>query len=94
MKFTISAQRALQGNDIDIQIEADGDEVIAKVAYNLDGFSLDSNDFTQNPLVFFQRTFSQAGDAGPRKLHQLIVQVEGLSEQPTKYASKIWNDLT
>ena len=41
MKFNISVQRALLGNDLDIQIDADGDEEIVKVAYNLDGFDLE-----------------------------------------------------
>lgn len=92
MKFNISVQRALIGNDLDIQIDAEGDEVIAKVAYKLDGFDLEADDLTENPVVSSHRTFSQVGDAGPKMLHKLIVQVQGPPDQPLKSASRIWND--
>ena len=66
MKFNIAVQRALMGNDLDIQIDADGDEQIVRVTYTLDGFDLDGDDYTDNPVVSSHRTFSQAGDAGAK----------------------------
>lgn len=92
MRFNIAVQRALIGNDLDIQIDADGDEQIVKVIYNLDGFDLANDDYTDNPVVSSHRTFSQAGDAGPKMLHKLIVQVQGSVDQPTKSGARVWND--
>lgn len=92
MKFNIAVQRALMGNDLDIQIDADGDEQIVKVSYTLDGFVLADDDYTDNPVVSSHRTFSQAGDAGPKMLHKLIVQVQGPADEPTKSGSRVWND--
>lgn len=94
MKFNISYQRAFVGNDIDIQIDAEGDEVISSVDYNLDGFDLDQDDLGQTPVVSFHRTLSQTGDAGPGKLHKLIVEVHGKTGEASKNASRVWTDLT
>jgi len=93
MKFDISVQRNIIGNDLDIQIEAEGEEVIASVDYILDGFTLDTDNFGDSPLNFLNRTFSRAGDGGPGKQHRLIVKVHGKAGDPDKNGSRIWTDL-
>ena len=47
MKFNISYQRAFVGNDIEVQIDAEGDEVITAVEYNLDLFALLQDDLAE-----------------------------------------------
>ena len=47
MKFNISYQRAFVGNDIEVQIDAEGDEVITAVEYNLDRFALLQDDLAE-----------------------------------------------
>jgi hypothetical protein len=93
MKFNISYQRAVAGNDIEVQIEAEGEEVIVSVDYNLDGFDLDRDDLSDAPVVFFHRTLSQVGDASPGKRHKLTVGVHGKAGEPTKNGSRVWTDL-
>ena len=94
MKFNISYQRAFVGNDIEVQIDAEGDEVITAVEYNLDGFDLPQDDLTETPVVSFHRTLSQVGEAGGGKLHKLIVRAHGKSGEASKDASRVWTDLT
>lgn len=94
MKFNISYQRALIGNDVEVQIDAERDEVITSVEYNLDGFDLDGDDLSKTPVVSFHRTLLRVGDAGPGKLHKLIVEVHGKPGEVTKNASRVWTDLT
>jgi len=93
VKFDISVQRNIIGNDIDIQIATEGDEIIAAVDYILDGFSLGTDDFNDTPLNSLRRTFSRAGDAGPGKQHRLIVKVHGKPGNPDKNGSRVWTDL-
>jgi hypothetical protein len=40
MKFTLTYQRAVAGNDIDVQIQAEGPEIISNVQIVLDEFDL------------------------------------------------------
>ena len=94
MKFNISYQRAFVGNDIEVQIDAEGDEVITAVEYNLDGFDLPQDDLTETPVVSFHRTLSQVGEAGGGKLHKLIVRAHRKSGEASKDASRVWTDLT
>jgi len=94
VKFNISYQRAFVGNDIEVQIDAEGDEVITAVEYNLDGFDLLQDDLAETPVVSFHRTLSQVGEAGRGKLHKLIVRVHGKPDDASKDASRVWNDLT
>jgi len=94
LKFSITYQRAFMGNDIEIQIDAEGAEVISAVGYNLDGFGLPADDLSETPVVFFHRTLSQVGEAGPGRLHKLIVEVRGKPGDASKYASRVWTDVT
>jgi len=93
MKFNISYQRAVVGNDIEVQIDAEGDELIVSVDYVLDGFDLDGDDLSDAPVVSFHRTLSHVGDAGPGKRHKLTVGAHGKPGEPTKNASRVWTDL-
>jgi len=94
VKFDISVQRNnIIGNDIDIRVEAEGDEVIVSVDYILDGFNLDTDNFNDTPLNSLRRTFSQAGDARPGKQHRLIVKVHGKPGSSDKNGSRVWTDL-
>jgi hypothetical protein len=94
VKFTITYQRALMGNDIDIQIDAEADEIISAVNYNLDGFELPADDLSQTPVVSFHRTLSRAGEAEPGQLHKLLVEVLGKPGEASKFASRVWTDLS
>jgi hypothetical protein len=93
MKFTIAYQRALSGNDIDLQIESEGDEAIFAVTCSLDGFGIGSDDLADTPVVSFHRTFSQAGEARPGQTHKLVVEVRGKNGEP-RFATRIWTDAT
>jgi hypothetical protein len=62
MKFSITYQRAFMGNDIEIQINAEADEVISAVDYNLDGIGLPADDLSETPVVSFHRSFSRVGE--------------------------------
>jgi hypothetical protein len=94
VKFSITYQRAFMGNDIEIQIDTEADEAISAVDYNLDGFGLPGDDLSETPVVSFHRTLSQVGEAGPGRLHKLIVEVHGKPGEASKYASRVWTDLT
>jgi hypothetical protein len=94
VKFSITYQRAIMGNDIEIQIDAEAGEVISAVDYNLDGFGLPGDDLSETPVVSFHRTLSRVGEAGPGRLHKLIVEVRGQPDEASKYASRVWTDLT
>jgi hypothetical protein len=94
MKFNLSYQRALIGNDIDVQIDAETEEVILGVNCTLDGFGIASDDLSQTPLVSFHRTLSQVGEASSGQLHKLVVEVIGKPGEANKYASRIWTDVT
>jgi len=94
VKFNISYQRALLGNDIEVQIDAEGDEVITAVEYNLDGFDLPQDDLSETPVVSFHRTLPHVGEAGQGKLHKLIIRVYGKPGDASKNASRMWTDLT
>jgi hypothetical protein len=93
MKFTIAYQRAFSGNDIDLQIESEGEEVICAVTCSLDGVGIGSDDLADTPVVSFHRTFSQAGEARPGQTHKLVVEVRGKDGDP-RFATRIWTDAT
>ena len=94
MKFTIACQRAFSGNDIDVQVEAEGEEAIVAVTCSLDGNEIGSDDSSQTPVISFHRSFSQAGEARSGEMHKLIVEVRGKDEEPSRFATRIWTDLT
>jgi hypothetical protein len=70
MKFNLTYQRILVGNDIDVQMDAESGEIISGVKCTLDGFEMASNDLSQTPLTSSHRTANQAGDAGPGQTHE------------------------
>jgi hypothetical protein len=94
MRFDLTHQRAIIGNNIDVQIDAEHGEVISEVNCTLDGFEISSDDLSQTPVVSFHRTFNQAGDAIAGQAHKLDVEVIGKPDEPNKYATRIWTDLT
>jgi len=94
MKFNLNYQRALIGNNIDVQIDAETGEIISGVNCTLDGFEIASDDLSQTPVVSFHRTFSLAGDASSGQAHKLVVEVIGKPGEPNTYATRIWTDLT
>lgn len=94
MKFDLAYQRALIGNKIEVQIDAETGEIISGVNCTLDGFEIASDDLSQTPVVSFHRTFSQVGDANSGQAHKLVVEVIGKPGEPSKYATRMWTDLT
>jgi hypothetical protein len=94
MKFTIACQRAFSGNDVDLQIEAEGDEAIFAVRCSLDGAEIGSDDLGNTPVISFHRSFPQVGEARPGETHRLIVEVRGKGEEPSRFATRIWTDPT
>jgi hypothetical protein len=92
MKFTIQRNRAIAGNDITVGIEAEGNEVIAHVTTNLDGFDI-GDDEVDPPSVSFERQFLQAGDASPHLEHRLVVTVTD-SQGNAKSAARLWQDVS
>jgi hypothetical protein len=92
MKFTLAYQRALMGNDIAVQIQAEGKEVIANVQIALDGFDL-ANEGVDPPAVQYQRSILQAGDAAPHKEHNLIVTATD-TEGKARTATRRWQDVS
>ena len=93
MKFTIAYQRALTGNDIDVQVEAEGEEMIFGVTCSLDGFEIGSDDLSEAPVVSFHRTFSRVGDAAPGKDHKILVEATGKDGKLSR-ATRVWTDPT
>ncbi len=94
MKFDLTYQRALLGNNIDVHIDAETGEIISGVNCTLDGFEIASDDLSQTPAVSFHRTFTQVGDASAGQAHKLVVEVIGKPGEANKYATRIWTDWT
>lgn len=92
MKFTLAYQRALAGNDIDVQIQAEGREIISNVQIVLDGFDL-INETVDPPAIQYQRTILQAGSAAPHMEHSLVVTATG-TDGKTNTATRKWQDVT
>jgi hypothetical protein len=93
MKFTIACQRAVAGNDIDLQIEAEAAEEIVGVTCLLDGSEISSDDLRGTPVISYHRTVGQAGEARPGQTHHLIVEVRVKNEGPSRFATRIWTDV-
>ncbi len=94
MKFNVAYQRAVIGNDIEIQIDAENEEIISGVNCTLDGFGIASDDLSETPVVSFHRTLSRVGEARPGEVHRLLVEVRGNPAAAAVYASRIWTDLS
>lgn len=90
MKFTLTHSRALAGNDILIEVEADEGKSIQRVETSLDGFTL-ADDLLENPSDSYQRSFLGAGDAGSGTEHRLVVSAEQDDDKAHSSIS-IWTD--
>jgi len=90
MKFSIQHNRAIAGNDITIGVDGEGNEVIAHVTTNLDGFAI-GDDEIDPASVSYERQFLQAGDASPHLEHELIVTATD-TQGNTKTADRRWQD--
>jgi hypothetical protein len=90
MKFSIQHNRSIAGNDIMVGVEAEGDEVIAHVTTNLDGFDI-ADDELDPPSVSYERQFLHAGDASPLLQHVLRVTVTD-KQGSAKTADRRWQD--
>jgi hypothetical protein len=90
MKFSTQRQRAITGNDLVIGIEAEDDELIARVACTLDGFELGTDELDP-PAVSYEREFPRVGNAGPNTGHELKIAVTDPNGK-TKIAVRRWED--
>ena len=92
MKFTLSHSRAVTGNDISVQVEADDGDALTLVTSELDGFSLAEDDLSP-PDSSYDRSFNQAGLASPAMDHVLNVSATASSGK-TRAATHRWTDET
>jgi hypothetical protein len=90
MKFSTQRQRAVIGNDLVVGIEAENDELIARVACALDGFELGTDELDP-PGVSYERDFSRVGNAGPGMGHELKITVTDPNGK-AKIAVRRWED--
>ena len=90
MKFTLNHARSITGNDISVHVEADKGNAIRRVRTVLDGFEL-ADDPLDAESDSYERTFSNAGTAGPGNEHRLLVSAEQ-SDNKTHSATSIWVD--
>jgi hypothetical protein len=75
MKFVFTIQRnPVGGNDIDVQITADGDETMSAVVVRLDDSEL-CNVLVDESTTSWERAFFRVGSAGPGIDHILIATV-------------------
>lgn len=92
MKFSIQHRRSVMGNDIDVAVDSEGDNLISHVTTTLDGFDI-GDDELDSPCASYQRQFLQAGDTSPHLAHKLAVQVRDMQGK-TIAAEALWEDLT
>jgi hypothetical protein len=90
MKFTLNHSRALMGNDISVNVEADEGKSILRVEAKLDGFAL-ADDLLESPSDSYQRTFLSVGNAGSATEHRLVVSVEQ-DDGKVHSSTSVWTD--
>lgn len=91
MTFTFQIARDLIGSNISFIVKSDLGREIVRVRTNLD-FVNQGDDRVNPASTHFERTFRQAGIAGPGMTHTLIV--EAFDESGTvETATKIWVDV-
>jgi hypothetical protein len=90
MKFSTQHQRAITGNDLVTGIEAENEELLARVACTLDKFELGTDELDPSS-VSYERDFSGVGDAGPHTEHELKITVTDPNGK-TKIAVRRWED--
>lgn len=92
MRFCVNHSRGFMGQDISVTVGVDGSETIASIDVDLDGFSID--DFDAPPGTdSYQKTFSQAGEAGPGNEHTLTVTANDQNGNPHSSVTQ-WTDAT
>ena len=72
MKFSISHERALLGNNLNVAVVREGEQVITEVETVLDKSRL-ALDHLERESVHYQRHFRQVGTSGPGYEHTLLV---------------------
>lgn len=90
MKIQMRHARALEGNDLAVNVDADGSETIASVDVELDGFTI-ANDPLADGSQSYERVFPKAGDARPGEEHTLVVNVTA-GDGAAHSATSIWVD--
>lgn len=92
MEFIITWQRALVGNNVNVRIRTEAEEIIVGVTCSLDNVLIGSDELSDAPSLFFQRSFIQVGEARPGLPHRLIVEVRGKDGEPSRFATSVWTD--
>ena len=90
MKISITHTRAIQGNDITVTVDCNDDESVTWVETRLDGFVL-ATDALEPAEQSYERSFTQAGDAGPSMDHELTVEAINRANQ-SSHAIVRWAD--
>jgi hypothetical protein len=90
MKFKASHARAVTGNNIEVEVECDGDEEIIHVKVELDGFPLADDDL-ESPAEEYDNQFLNKGDAGPLMDHKLVVTAT-TGDDKTHSSTTVWTD--
>lgn len=90
MTFTFQVSRDVIGNSISFIVKSDLSREIVRVRTTLDFFNL-ADDQVSPASTHFERSFRQAGSAGPGMSHTLTV--EAFDEAGTvETGTKIWVD--
>lgn len=71
MRITLSHVRAIVGNDLDVAVQAEGEEQISRVTVQYDGFNI-SDESINPPVQEYEQAFTQQGDAGLDIKHTLV----------------------
>lgn len=90
MKFTLTHQRAMIGNDINVQVIRENNGLIALVVTTLDQLPL-GEDPLSPPEVSYTRMFPQAGNAAVGMTHKLSVTATD-DKGNEQSSSEIWKD--
>jgi hypothetical protein len=90
MKFKLNHAPDVINQHIDVQVEAENDELILKVSSDLDASNL-ASDLLDPPCVQYERSFRQVGTRSPGRTNKLIVTADDQNgKQET--STKIWQD--
>ena len=90
MNFEITPVRDVLGTDVNVKVEAEASEEIARITVQCDDKTL-CEDELDPPEVSYDRSFRDAARYTPGYLHKLIV-IASLKDGSQKVASKRWTD--
>jgi hypothetical protein len=90
MKITISPTHQLEGTDVEVVAEGDGDESVSHVTVVCDDFTLTDED-VDPPVNSYDRGFKDAASYSPGDQHTCVVTVT-VADGKTKTARKTWVD--